>query len=529
MTVAPPPAASHSLTRSAHISGMVAFVIALACTALLAACSGSGNKVIYVTATPQFDENGNVILAPTLTPDRPTDTPIVATPNPIRYQPQQGGQYAVQPNDTLATIAQLFGVTIDDLLAINTLADPNSLEVGQMITVPAGSTLQGPDLKIIPDSELIYGPTAADFSIAAEVKYSQGFLKAYSEDVGGGEISSGVEILDFVARNYGVNPRLLLALLEYRGGWLSQAYPSEQQVKYPMGIIQAGREGLLRQALDAADALNYGYYGWKYRGITALSLSDGQRVFYAPTLNAGTVGVEYMLSLTTDPAQWQRDLFPTGFFQTYLSLFGDPFVHAFEPMTPPDLTQPTLTLPFAPGEEWVFTGGPHGGYNSGSAWSAIDFAPPKPPDELIAAQGSCYVSPYFATAVAHGVIARSGQGYVILDLDGDGNEFTGWTIVYLHMDDFERIAAGTVVQAGDKLAHPSCQGGVQQWDAPAHCASLQRRMDSGRMRRLRAGRGRPALCVGRMDRARLSQPGVPGLSHASGRRRLPAGGANPRL
>ena len=33
-----------------------------------------------------------------------------------------------------------------------------------------------------------------------------------------------------------------------------------------MGIVKAGREGLLRQMLDAADALNYGYYGWKYRG-----------------------------------------------------------------------------------------------------------------------------------------------------------------------------------------------------------------------------------------------------------------------
>ncbi len=227
-----------------------------------------------------------------------------------------------------------------------------------------------------------------------------------------------------------------------------------------MGIVKAGREGLLRQALDAADALNYGYYGWKYRGITSLSLIDGQRILYAPALNAGTVGVQYMLSLTTDPAQWQADLHPSGFFQTYLSLFGDPFVNAAEPMTPSDLTQPVLALPFAPGEEWVFTGGPHGGYNSGSAWSAIDFAPPKPPDELIAAQGACYVSPNFATAAAAGVIARSGEGYVILDLDGDGNEFTGWTLVYLHMDDFERIAAGTVVQVGDKLAHPSCQGGV---------------------------------------------------------------------
>jgi LasA protease len=48
----------------------------------------------------------------------------------------------------------------------------------------------------------------------------------------------------------------------------------------------------------------------------------------------------------------------------------------------------------------------------------------------------------------------------VLDLDGDGDEHTGWDIVYLHMDDSERIPAGTRVQAGDRLAHPSCEGGV---------------------------------------------------------------------
>jgi murein DD-endopeptidase MepM/ murein hydrolase activator NlpD len=141
-------------------------------------------------------------------------------------------------------------------------------------------------------------------------------------------------------------------------------------------------------------------------------------------------------------------------------MFGDPFVSAFEPILPSNLTQPALTFPFAAGETWYFTGGPHGGYNTGSAWASIDFAPPAPPDSLLAAQGFCYTSPFWVTAVAPGVIARSGGGFVILDLDFDGNEYTGWTIVYLHIaDDAELIAPGTRVQAGDRLGHPSCTGG----------------------------------------------------------------------
>jgi murein DD-endopeptidase MepM/ murein hydrolase activator NlpD len=372
--------------------------------------------------------------------------------------PDDSGVYMVQPGDTLLSIAQLYEIAVADILAQNTIANPNALEVGQVLTIPGGSRVFGPGDKLIPDSELVFSSTASGFSIAGAVKFGQGFMKAYSENIDG-EILSGVEIIDFVATNYSVNPRLLLALLEYRGGWLSTPMPDDTAMAYPMGIYESGREGLFRQMLDAADALNAGYYGWKYRGSLAVTLGDGSRVLFDPSLNPGTVGVQYMLALTTDSAVWKADVSPAGFFQTYLTLFGDPFLNVVEPITPPNLTQPALTLPFARGEEWVYTGGPHGGYNSGSAWSAVDFAPPEPPEELKIAQGDCYVSPYWVTASAPGMIARSGDGYVILDLDGDSDEHTGWTIVHLHVDDSERIPVGTAVQAGDKLGHPSCEGG----------------------------------------------------------------------
>ena len=384
---------------------------ALALALGFAGCAKPEREVIYVTATPLTDAQGNIILPPTLTPAEPTPTPIQPTPNPPRPLPEEP-------------------------------------------PLP-----QTPAFKLIPDSELVYSPTVSDFSVEGAIKYRQGFLKAYSEDVGGGVVLSGVEIIDYVALSYSVNPRLLLAILEYRGGWLSDPLPEGARMDYPMGIVKAGREGLLRQMLDATDALNAGYYGWKYRGQVTLALGDGQVLYYAPTLNAGTVGVQHMLSLTADPAQWQQDVGPEGFFQTYLALFGDPFARGYEPLTPPDLQQPELALPFPRGEEWVFTGGPHGGYNSGSAWAAVDFAPPKPPDEVLETEGACYVSEHWVTAAASGVVARSGFGYVVLDLDGDGDEHTGWTLVYLHVDDKGRIAEGETVQTGDRLGHPSCQGG----------------------------------------------------------------------
>jgi len=88
----------------------------------------------------------------------------------------------------------------------------------------------GPDFKLIPDSELVYGPNAATFSVAGFIKFQHGFLKAYSEDYQG-ETWTGVEIVDFIARSYSVNPRLLLAILEYRSGWLTDASPSEEDTR----------------------------------------------------------------------------------------------------------------------------------------------------------------------------------------------------------------------------------------------------------------------------------------------------------
>lgn len=63
-------------------------------------------------------------------------------------------------------------------------------------------------------------------------------------------------------------------------------------------------------------------------------------------------------------------------------------------------------------------------------------------------------------ALAGGQIVRTAQGTVIEDLDGDGLEQTGWTILYLHVDSSGRVEPGTAVRAGDRIGHASCEGGV---------------------------------------------------------------------
>jgi hypothetical protein len=48
---------------------------------------------------------------------------------------------------------------------------------------------------------------------------------------------------------------------------------------------------------------------------------------------------------------------------------------------------------------------------------------------------------------------------VVIDLDGDGFEGTGWAIVYLHLPDQDRVPTGTYVATDDRLGHPSCERG----------------------------------------------------------------------
>lgn len=58
---------------------------------------------------------------------------------PARAFAQETGTYTVASGDTLGAIANRFGVTVEDLVAVNGIADPNLLAVGQVLAIPDGS------------------------------------------------------------------------------------------------------------------------------------------------------------------------------------------------------------------------------------------------------------------------------------------------------------------------------------------------------------------------------------------------------
>jgi LasA protease len=379
-------------------------------------------------------------------------TPTPDSPHQLPPPREFVDQYTVQSGDTLGSIAQKYGITLDVLMQANDLNESSVLLVGVVLNIPPVVTDPNPgsSFKIIPDSELVYGPASVGFDLDSFLQSKGGYLANYVQDVGG-EYLNGSQIIMRVAENYSVNPRLLVALLEYRSGWVTNAFPTE--VDYPLGNYEAYYAGLYRQAAWAADNLNRGYYLWRANAIASLPLSDGAYIPLDPTINAGTIGLQYFFSLYSDRATWDLDVSARGFFQTYNLLFGYPFDYDIASLLPPNLTQPPMQLPFEPGVTWSFTGGPHGGWDTGSAWAALDFAPP------IEGLG-CAPSDMWDVAVADGYIVRAEDGAVIQDLDNDGYEQTGWTVLYMHVESRDRVEAGTYVYAGDRIGRPSCEGGI---------------------------------------------------------------------
>jgi murein DD-endopeptidase MepM/ murein hydrolase activator NlpD len=58
------------------------------------------------------------------------------------------------------------------------------------------------------------------------------------------------------------------------------------------------------------------------------------------------------------------------------------------------------------------------------------------------------------------LVVRKEKGVVVLDLDGDGNEQTGWVLLYLHLSNTGGVPVGKFVDQGDLLGNPSCEGGI---------------------------------------------------------------------
>jgi murein DD-endopeptidase MepM/ murein hydrolase activator NlpD len=364
--------------------------------------------------------------------------------------------YYAQSGDTLAGIAARFGLDASEVHSEGAIPQSGLVPPGTLLIMPdrlAAPTSPGHHL--IPDSEVVFSGTAADFDISAYIEAAGGRLSAHREYLGSTGWNTGADEFRRLAFENSINPRLLLALLEYESRWVRADAMDAVHRDYPMGYINLYYKGLFGQMLWAVNQLSVGYYGWRTGALTELQFPDGTRLRLNPELNAGTVALQYLFSKQHNQSQWSQMIDPgNGFLAVYTEMFGDPWARAdsVEPLLPPGLAQPALELPFDLDIGWSYTGGPHGAWEHDGALAAIDFAP-------FTDHGGCDTTTTWVTAAAPGMIVRSERGVVIQDLDGDGFEQTGWALVYLHVASSGRVAAGTYVEQDDRIGHASCEGG----------------------------------------------------------------------
>jgi LysM repeat protein len=397
-------------------------------------------------------------VSPTQTPSQNlviNQSNVTTTPLPTRpqYSPGELVDYTAQTGDTLSNIARHFNSSVDEILSANSFIpdDATTMPPGMPMKIPIYyRPFWGSQYQIIPDSLFINGPAQVGFDTSAFVSMQPGWLNGYKEYAFDGN-RSGAEIIDYVAKNFSVSPRVLIILLEYQDGALSLPTLPEESRQYPLGYHDWQHEGLYLQLVWAANLLNNAYYSWRTGNLVEFDHMDGTQERFDPWQNAASVALQYYFSRIIDGDQYAHAIAHDGFAFSYAKYFGDPWQSVL-PHIPGSLTQPSFALPFLPGLTWAYTGGPHTGFGEGEPLAAIDFAPG-------ALTSGCTPTNEWATAVAPGVVSRSEPGAVVLDLDGDGDERTGWDVFYFHIETKDRVTIGTVLKTGDPIGHPSCEGG----------------------------------------------------------------------
>ena len=415
------------------------FVFFLILLLFLAACSPD-TQPFFILPTEALEGQDEELPAVTPFPTRPA------------YQPGELVDYVAQTGDTLPALAARFNTTEKEIRDANPIIpeDATTMPPGMPMAIPIYyRALWGNPHQIIPDAVFVNGPDAAAFNTELFIAQHPGWLQTYKAWAFKGTRSVS-EIIDYVAVNYSISPKILIALLEYQSGAFSRMTFSEEEERNLLGLESNYWTGVYLQLSFAANVLNDGYYRWREGTLIEFELKDGSIVRPDPWQNAASVALQYFFSQTLDAPAYHLAVGSEGFAQTYQRLFGDPWT--VEPHIAGSLRQPQMQLPFENNDSWSFTGGLHSGWGSLHPWSALDFAPPS---EM---QG-CVPSAVQATAVSDGLVVRDGEGILVLDLDGDGDERTGWVVFYLHVAEEGRAAVGTTVSAGDPIGFPSCEGG----------------------------------------------------------------------
>jgi LysM repeat protein len=127
-----PPAAVPTEGLSAEELSQRATMDAVRATLLAQTSQPAATETIAPTATITFPTS-------TVTPEGPTPTPVVVYASPTSQSGQET-TYIVQAGDSVYSVSRTFNVSADDLIARNNLQYPYYLDIGQELIIPAAGS-----------------------------------------------------------------------------------------------------------------------------------------------------------------------------------------------------------------------------------------------------------------------------------------------------------------------------------------------------------------------------------------------------
>ncbi|MFZ9930830.1 MAG: LysM peptidoglycan-binding domain-containing protein [Ilumatobacteraceae bacterium] len=104
-----------------------AFTLVLLPMTLLTACGGGDDSSL--DSLPMLGTQAPTTLGP---------DGVIATTTSVAMVEQT---YTIQQGDTLSYIAGQFGVTVEAIVAANGLANPDAIQAGQKVIIPAGGVV----------------------------------------------------------------------------------------------------------------------------------------------------------------------------------------------------------------------------------------------------------------------------------------------------------------------------------------------------------------------------------------------------
>ena len=141
----------------------------------------------------------------------PEPSPFPTRPH---YAPGERVDYTAQTGDTLAALATRFNSSVEEILDANPFipADATTMPPGMPMQIPIYYLpLWGSPYPILPDWLYINGPAEIGFDTVAFVDAQPGWLKDHVQYAAGANRRGG-EIVEHVALNFSVSPRLLLEI-----------------------------------------------------------------------------------------------------------------------------------------------------------------------------------------------------------------------------------------------------------------------------------------------------------------------------